>query len=903
MDFNGHLSPINKTPEISKQTNNEITRKGTTILSHSFKKTNWNTVLFYSLAFFIPIIIMLIVYICIGIYPFGGKTLLTIDLYHQYIDFFSYYRQSLSSLSTGNFFYSFSKALGGNMIGLYAYYLASPLNFIFLFFTTKTLGEAVLVLTLLKIGICGVTFAIMCKRMFKGSDIFVIIFSTCYALMAYNIVFQQNIMWLDGVIWLPMIILGIYNLINKNSFALYTVSLCIALLSNYYIGYMLCIFSILFFIYQMIISSDEIPGIKEKFQKIGLFSASSILAGGIAAGLLIPTFLSLQGGKATFDTARFSLSSNFEFAQLLQKLFIGEMDIDLLHQGLRTTLPDIFCGTAITALCFLYFFNKKISVKEKAASTIMLFFLIMSFHIKAIDLIWHGMSTPVGFLYRNAFIFSFFAIYLGYKTFINLSGITKGNLLSALGIFIAVGIFVNNFSLESLTAFEIYMTIIFFMLYALIIGLIASGKKNIYAFIAFMMIVAVEFEISGCLSLEDLSHVSRDTYVNAVSSMEKANARIKALDSGIYRIDKTYMRSRNDGMMHSYYTITHSSSTADFGTVKFLNKLGFRNESNIGNSYDYGSTLPATSLLSIKYILDNKNINFKYFEESGYSDANKIYKNQYALPLMFKGNKQVLNVKDSYDIFQIQNDLFSYLSGSGDVLTEITDVTVNMKNLTKTISSGNGNFTKNNEDEEAYIEFTFTAINDEEIYGHFPTEPISDSTVDVYVNGKKLRQHFDSNHLTYYDILNFGSFNAGEEVSIKFVLEENETNYEAYYFYALNMENFLEAYNTLSSDPMDIEIVNENHIKASVNNLNTNQLVFTSIPYDKGWKAYVDGQQVQPQKVMDSLMAIEMNAGNHHIELKYTPPGFALGMVISVISVVAFILLYNIKFRSMKKNK
>ncbi len=135
------------------------------------------------------------------------------------------------------------------------------------------------------------------------------------------------------------------------------------------------------------------------------------------------------------------------------------------------------------------------------------------------------------------------------------------------------------------------------------------------------------------------------------------------------------------------------------------------------------------------------------------------------------------------------------------------------------------------------------------------------------------------------------------------MLEENETNYEAYYFYALNMENFHEAYNTLSSDPMNIEIVNENHIKASVNNLNANQLVFTSIPYDKGWKAYVDGQQVQPQKVMDSLMAIEMNAGNHHIELKYTPPGFALGMVISVISVVAFILLYNIKFRSIKKNK
>lgn len=889
MDFKGYLSPINRPTKYKPQTH---TLKPPVLSAplEGKKQSKKSVALLYAAAFIIPIIIMLIVYICIGIYPFGDKSLLTIDLYHQYIDFLSYYRQSLSSLSFSNFFYSFSKSLGGNMLGLYAYYLASPFNVMLLFFTAETLAEGILLITLLKIGCCGVAFTYMCRAMFKKYDYFALVFSSCYALMAYNIVFQQNIMWLDGVIWLPVIVTGIYRLVNENGFILYILSLTIALMSNYYIGYMLCIFSVLFFIYQMIIGTGRTMTRKDVFTKIFLFCVSSLIAGGIAAWLLVPTFSALLGGKATVDAARFTFADNFKFSQFLQKLFIGEMDIDLLHQGLDTTLPDIFCGTIITITAMLYYFNKKISFREKMATSFMLFVLFVSLHLKTFNLIWHGLSTPVGFLYRNSFIVSFFAIYMGYITFLKLDGLKKGNLLTVIGIFTALGIFVNNYSLETLTSAEIYLTVFFFMLYAVIISVLISGKRNAYILVALMMIVTVEFEISGVLTLEDLSHVSRDTYTSEVTAMEKALARIKAIDNGFYRIDKTYMRSRNDGMMHGYPTITHSSSTTDFALVEFLNKLGFRNESNIGNSYDYGNTLPINSLLSIKYVLDNTNSEFIYFEDKGYSDANHILKNPYALPLMFKANKQVLSTQNSYDIFMIQNDLFSYMTGYGDVLTEITGINVKMHNLTKTISDGNGNYTKTNEDDDAYIEFTFTAINDEEIYAHFPTEPISDSTVDVYVNEKKLRQHFDSDHLTYYDLLCLGHFEKGETVTLRFELQEDETNFEAYNIYALNMDNFQKAYNALSQDPMSIEILSQNHIKATVENVGDNQLVFTSIPYDKGWRVYVDGQKVEASAVLDRLLVIETGAGSHTIEMKYTPPGFYAGLAVSIGALIALML-------------
>lgn len=856
----------------------------------SIKKLPWKTIGIYALAFFIPIIVMSVVYICIGIFPFGEKSLLTIDLYHQYIDFFSHYRQSLMSFQPQNLLYSFSKSLGGNTLGLYAYYLASPFNLVFLLFRRETLSEAILAITLLKIGTCGITFTVMCRKMFNLKTISTLVFSTCYALMAYNIVFQQNIMWLDGVIWLPIIALGIYNIINKNSFVLYSISLCIALLSNYYIGYMLCIFSVLFFGYLIIVGPERLLTNRQKWRRTLKFILASLLAGGLAAFLLVPTFMSLQNGKASFDSSLFTLNSNFDFTKLLQKLFVGEMDIELLHQGLETTLPDIFSGTVTTLLCFLYFFNKKITIKEKGAAIAMLLILIMSFHIKAFDLIWHGFNTPVGFLYRNAFIFSFFAIFMGVRCFINIDGITRGNLLASIGLFVAVAILVNNFSLESLTAFEIYITIILFMLYALILGLMLTRKKSALLFLSLILIIVAEFEISGFLTLEDLSHVSRETHVNNITSTDKALSRLQKMDNGIYRIDKNYMRSRNDGMMHGYKTITHSSSTADFKVVGFLNKMGYRNESNIGNSYDYGSTLPADSLMGIKYVLSNTNDEFNYYVNSGHSDNIKIYQNPYALPFMFKASENVLNVTDSYNIFETQNSLYSSMSGQRDVLKQIANVQVDLENLTKTSSGKNVNYSKNIESDPGHIEFTFTAINNEEIYAHFPTEPISESTVDVYVNGIKIRQHLDSDHLTYYDVLRLGQFNAGDTVRLKLVLKENETNFENFFIYALDKTNFDKAYSTLSNGAVNFEMKSQNHIVANIDGAKEDEVIFTTIPYDKGWAVTIDEKKAEVSKVMDTLMAIKIEPGSHKIELKYTPPGFNIGLLISCASILILII-------------
>ena len=110
----------------------------------------------YVLAFICPFVLLLIVFALLKIYPFGNNDLLWFDTQAQYIDFLSYWQDVIRGQAS--IFYSFSKNLGGNMFGLFTYYLTSPINLLVLLFSKIDLPQAFMLIILIKIGLCGVSF-------------------------------------------------------------------------------------------------------------------------------------------------------------------------------------------------------------------------------------------------------------------------------------------------------------------------------------------------------------------------------------------------------------------------------------------------------------------------------------------------------------------------------------------------------------------------------------------------------------------------------------------------------------------------------------------------------------------------------------------------------------------------
>ncbi|MBQ7895787.1 MAG: YfhO family protein, partial [Oscillospiraceae bacterium] len=380
----------------------------------------------------IPMGLMLVSFAFLKMAPFGSDTMLFIDANGQYLDFLSYFKTVLTG--ENDFFYSFSKGLGGDFLSLAAYYLLSPFNILFVF---SSYGSSPIVFTLvylLKIACCGLSFFFASCKIY-GSRSVLLSFSTAYALMAYNVVFGCNIMWLDAVVILPLLGLGIYKIWTEKKFLLYTLSLMYALLTNYYTGYMLCIASVMFSTAIMINSQDDI---KDKAKNFGKYIFASCIAGFSTSFIWLPAILSIGGERAGSNLTALSMKLYFNFTELFSKLVAGSAN----HMQLLGGLPQIFCSTAVLFLLLLFFLNKSISIKKKLTAGLCILILVISFNVSILNTIWHGFAGNNGFNYRYSFILSYIFVFIAQFQFIKGGRIGKKESFASAAVLLLMLIFV-----------------------------------------------------------------------------------------------------------------------------------------------------------------------------------------------------------------------------------------------------------------------------------------------------------------------------------------------------------------------------------------------------------------------------------------------------------------------------
>lgn len=346
----------------------------------------------------------------IKVWPFGERAYLPIDCFGQYLPFLEYFGNVLQG--KGSIFYSLGKSLGGEMYGLFTYYLASPYNLFTLFFKR---GSFVFDLILIiKTSSLGVTFCYFLNRK-KQAKFSNLIFSSMYALSVVSITYGFNIMWLDSMILLPLVIVGIEELIKNKKTSFYTITLALTIITNYYMGFIVCIFSLMYFIYKLL--SEKITSKKEFIKTIVRFGIYSIIAVCIAGVIIIPSFIGLQNGRAKFSGEDLNFDKNFVLQDGISKFFTKAFELkEIANNG----MPPVFCGVIINFLVILYFINKKIKLREKILSAIVIAIFFMSFYINFANLLWVMGNIPAFYIYRYAFCFVFFYILLASKAFQNI---------------------------------------------------------------------------------------------------------------------------------------------------------------------------------------------------------------------------------------------------------------------------------------------------------------------------------------------------------------------------------------------------------------------------------------------------------------------------------------------------
>lgn len=811
----------------------------------------------YIVSFIIPVLLLAILYFVREIYPFGDQMYLRSDCYHQYAPFHKeLWRKILSGESLN---YSWNVGLGVNFTALFAYYLASPLNWIIGLVSESHITEIMSAFIVVKIGFCSMFFSYYLSKKFDTKKMSIAAFSIFYALSSYICAFSWNLMWLDCILLFPLVILGIERLVKEGKCSLYCISLGLCILSNYYIAIMICIFSVLYFVFEML--TNGVRTFKNYINKIVSFGIHSLLAGGFASVLFIPAFCALS------QTA----SGELEFPENLERYFSV---LKMLSRSLMNVSaavfephdPNLYCTVAVFILLPIYWFSTKIKTNEKIGKTILLGTLLLSFNLNIPNFIWHGFHFPNSLPCRESFIFIFLILVMCYEGFMHIREASNKQLFGAYGCSVALILFFEEiFVDEEYTFKSIYLSIMFLTFYLFVFMMFRSKSTGRYFLSVYVLLLVSFSETFINTEATGFSTTSRTEYLQDNNNIQTLIDQVNEDNTDFFRMEKYQRRTKNDAAWHGYRGASIFSSTTNAALSEIYGTLGLEESFN---AYAYYGHTPLTeALLSIRYVfgnelLDDDNLRTLYASVSEAEETTYLYENSYVLPLGFMVDTDFADRVNTSTTnpFAVQNSLSNALGGNGEMFTRL-DV---------------DSFDINNE---------VTAEEDMHMYVYC-TSSLETLCVDITdKDGTLTTQTFDS--MTHKHIVDIGYVAKDSVVN---VTDGDSEESIQIYAYSFNEEVFTSLIDSLNKNPMTVLSFSDGYVKGEVT-ADKDGMLFTSIPNDKGWTVFVDGEEIKAEAFEDALIMIPITAGTHSIEFKFTPDGIYLGMTLSILSILAFIVI------------
>jgi len=875
----------------------------------------------YILAFFVSMLILLVSYFIFGIYPFGDESVLVLDLNGQYVYYFENLRDAF--WGNGSLLNSWSRNLTGEIISMYAYYLASPFTLVVMLLPRSIMTTSLLIMQMLKVGTSAVTFCWYLRNSRKTAPYTALLFGLMYSLMGYMIVQLMDPMWLDGLIYLPIICRGIEKIIDNGKWLLFIIPLALMFVANFYIGWMIAIFCCFFFLaYYFFISTETSPFRFKHMLLSGVkFASGGIIAAACAAWLLIPLYYSLSLGKFEFSEPNYDFKTQFDFIDFF---------VNLLPNVYDTCRPEgspvVYCGVMTILLVPLFFMNTNIRLRQKIGFGVLTLTVILSMYLSTIDLVWHGFQVPNWLPYRYSFTVSFLLLIMAALAFERIEGISYKEIG---GVFFAAAVYVFYLDKHDSERLDIIAAVWFTVIASAIYALLLYAHKKFYKIkpipIAIAAFLIIELTITSTYTMykidKDVVYSNYDSYNRYITLGRNTVEKIYDMDdSPVYRIEKNFHRTVNDPMAFGSFGLSHSSSTLNAAPIQLLRNLGF---SYGGHYIKYkGATYITDAIFGIKYVMEKGNAvtvdengdksEIPEVEQSKHYNDNLVlangdkkeimyvYENPYALPVGFMADNSIADVafENWYNPFENQNMLFSaLLSDTEQEFYKRIEVDEVLPENAKPSTYGtHTKYVPRIEGSNSHIEFIFSAPTKDMVYMYFPSQ--YEREVNLWLNKDFVDYYYEGGKMCIQPL---GRFTPDEEQSFIMTITEdnNEVLYRDTYFYYLDEEMFRSAIDELKQNPLEIEHFEEHHIKGTIT-ADEDGIMFTSIAWEPGWTVYVDGEKVEPVKLVDALIGVPVTAGTHTIEMKFFPAGMKLGIIVSLVGILTVIViaLYERKNRT-----
>lgn len=828
-------------------------------------------------------------------YLLGNNFMLIFDGINQYTHFYSGFSESLKNFKS--LFWSWNQGIGSNFFGTMTYYVLSPVMLILvILFPTDSVPYLFLIAFIIKQQLAAV-FMFKLLRKYDLSKINSIIIGLLWACNAYFIHYADNPMWLDALYLLPLIFIGIERIMEKNKFSLFVICITLAAITNYYLFFSLTIFTYMYIIIRYIIKSEKFI-FKDAvfyFVKITGYYLIGVL---IAAFVLIPSVVAIKESSRAASSGLpnpFTFSFGLVFESLKNAFFNTSHNF---YVGYNTEALIYSGNICVLLLPLLLIPNKKINVKFRVLSLLVLALELLSIGNMFVYLGFHGFTPPICFPFR--YMYGFIAFNLLMVAYL-LENVIRGNIKLKLWYLILVSL-VSGIVLIKQAPFVIIINIIMLIIYYIFMNY--KKSKWLLVLIAIEVFISTGMIVNKYLPIALSDEVSQELFYN--DEFESLINDTKS-DNKLERVFENFSLQkseplRNLALTYGYPGLNSFTSTDNKYYMEFLEELKLKDNS-IG-MVNLTGNLFSNEILNVKYsILLNdwpvpygyklikKMDNYSLYENTNYLNGGYVSKN-YINELTFKNLSLIEKELSLINNIIVPED--SELVENYKI--EIPYSKVEYSNFTSNLGQVLNNIINTSGVESPYVEFTLDNLKyaNNEVFLHYEANNKIDS---IEITSAENTYRIKSGAFTDQNrLFDLGVQNQPLKIKINLL---NDTEYEirTLDLYNVDLDGYSKQLEEMKSNSLNEVKAESNRVIGNIDVKESGTLLM-SVPYSNGWKLYVNGVETEYIRVDKTFIGIELAKGNYNIEMKYVTGGFKIGAIISSIGILIFIVVY---FRNRKK--
>lgn len=841
-----------------------------------------------------------------GMIPGGDYVIQRGDLLESHI---AYIKMLCRHILNGeNIWYSYDISLGMNTSLVLAYYAFSPFNILFLILNKMDDNIVVSIVILLKVACAASFFQLFSKHVLKVDSFFSILFGICYSLCGFSVGYcLYHIMWFDGFLVLPLLCMAIHLAVKEKKYIPLIICYVYLFVSQFYIGYMVGIFSFIFLLAYLVYTYEKTDIKKTIIAILGWF-CSACIAVLISSIVWLPALLFLINNK-TPDSTGFENSINITILEIINSLFCGQF-IDNVG-----AYSYSYCGIPALLTIPFYFFNKKISLKERLITGGVVVFLGICYLVPFMYKFMHAFDAPDFFWYRFAFLLSFVLCVIAVRQSQYWREISLRKL--AVYVFLLASIYAIEQQLEKLkeianpshNSYNFIINMGFILGWVILAFVCRNLQENRYKTICLFMVLLIGAEEIINMNSFFIGKTKETDYYQWKNIETAGLEAVNNIENGrndFYRIIVDDDYSHNSDSLFGYNGVSDFGSVENYNLRKTLSNLGFGTSPRLTCASGYN---PASAMmLGVRYYLFHS-------EQSDDPSANIspiIVLNENALNLGYMVEDEIVNYEfPSRNDFYNINDLLNKMTGkSEECFTAIPDEEVQFvcDNASVYYSANDDEQTTHLQiyDKDGKIDVIIPGANYSEPYLQFQSDELAADENDYITYGFNMVNSIDF-VIGLGETIRMNYDEKSDNYSIR-VRAVNNNGYERIFdninCYDFNQDVLDSYYEDLSKEQLEVTGYKAGYVKGRIKVESNRRVLLTTIPYDESWTVRLNGIKVPSfAAVGDAFLAIEIpDEGEYEVEMKYEAPGVRIGTYISIIGIV-LIAIYLIVSLVMKKRK